>query len=968
MMILIEDWGAQLPSPAPYCSECLGTPARNRDGRHEALSSCRGCGASVHLSCVASSPELRAQLLLPGARWTCQECADCVGCLLECSKCRRSSHLTCLDPPLERRSKEAWTCAECLGPAMARRGRPPKSTEKKPSKQHAEKPEKVHSRSVTKEVSTPRSSTPKDQQQQQQHRSSNKREKASRRVSLAPAASSSSAARAGSDSEGNDGSSSDSPSTPLQPTPTNSSRLVGAGSSTTQQKLEEKMGDKMSKEKQKFFRSSAFYAEHHTKNGKCRTGKKLSQKNMGDDDDDDDSTDDDHHPHSSSSRHPSMHAQHSSSSSCITPTSSSSSGNRPREETRTHLTPETTQDIRDSLKAAGIGQLKNLFDGLSHLFAAPSETRKRATPPNYSLTHRPKNKKLEQERRKELRKEVPFLQRSASPHETPSVSLLKPMKRKKEATTSNRAMATPVPTTAEAELDQVLRATLPPGVTQRDVDAYRKAQEKATAVSINASLGVPPSVEMLLSTVCHPPGSTPPQQRCPAAIEFGTYEIQTWYSSPYPQEYARLPKLFLCEFCLKYTKSKAVLHRHMGKCPWRHPPGTEIYRHNDLSVFEVDGNVNKIYCQNLCLLAKLFLDHKTLYYDVEPFLFYVLTRNDKKGCHLVGYFSKEKHCQQKYNVSCIMTMPQYQRQGYGRFLIHFSYLLSKHEGQPGTPEKPLSDLGRVTYMAYWKSVVLEYLHAKRKNTKELGLHALSRETGICWHDLAATLAMLGFVKRRDEDAKLLLCINWALVNDHAERVAHSKSRIPLDPECLRWTPLVPATTVFKDDDSKEEVDEEAKFDEEIANMPLLPIGPPIIVETQMGVKKKGNRKRGRRSLAERISAAMENKAKEDLLKKLVRKRSREVAMEEEEEEVTPVVEKPRKRPRLDSRSRSTEEKPPSKPKSSRKLSIEVPESPRKRRSSVTKEPAKLPSPAKGGQYISTVISCFSFGPYVCSKL
>lgn len=56
--------------------------------------------------------------------------------------------------------------------------------------------------------------------------------------------------------------------------------------------------------------------------------------------------------------------------------------------------------------------------------------------------------------------------------------------------------------------------------------------------------------------------------------------------------------------------------------------------------YKVDGNVSTIYCQNLCLLAKLFLDHKTLYYDVEPFLFYVLTQNDVKGCHLVGYFSK----------------------------------------------------------------------------------------------------------------------------------------------------------------------------------------------------------------------------------------------------------------------------------------------------------------------------------------
>lgn len=49
---------------------------------------------------------------------------------------------------------------------------------------------------------------------------------------------------------------------------------------------------------------------------------------------------------------------------------------------------------------------------------------------------------------------------------------------------------------------------------------------------------------------------------------------------------------------------------------------------------------SQTYCQNLCLLAKLFLDHKTLYLEVEPFLFYVLTENDKFGCHMIGYFSK----------------------------------------------------------------------------------------------------------------------------------------------------------------------------------------------------------------------------------------------------------------------------------------------------------------------------------------
>ena len=88
-------------------------------------------------------------------------------------------------------------------------------------------------------------------------------------------------------------------------------------------------------------------------------------------------------------------------------------------------------------------------------------------------------------------------------------------------------------------------------------------------------------------------------------------------------------------------------------------------------MFEVDGKKNKIYCQNLCLLAKLFLDHKTLYYDVEPFLFYIMTECDQRGCHMVGYFSKEKNSQEDYNLACILTLPPFQRKGYGKLLISF---------------------------------------------------------------------------------------------------------------------------------------------------------------------------------------------------------------------------------------------------------------------------------------------------------
>lgn len=298
--------------------------------------------------------------------------------------------------------------------------------------------------------------------------------------------------------------------------------------------------------------------------------------------------------------------------------------------------------------------------------------------------------------------------------------------------------------------------------------------------------------------------------RFPSMIEFGKYEIQTWYSSPYPQEYARLSKLYLCEFCLRYMKSKSILERHSKKCGWFHPPANEIYRKDDLSVFEVDGNLSKIYCQNLCLLAKLFLDHKTLYYDVEPFLFYVLTKNDSKGCHLVGYFSKEKLCQQKYNVSCIMIMPQYQRHGFGRFLIDFSYLLSRREGQAGSPEKPLSDLGRLSYLAYWKSVVLEYLSYHRE--KQLSIKGLSRATGMCPHDIATTLQQLAMISKRMD--RFVIIRREKLINSHIEKLKARPRRNEVDPECLRWTPIVVTNGAVSEEEDEDDEEEDGEDDED----------------------------------------------------------------------------------------------------------------------------------------------------------
>ncbi|XP_072407244.1 histone acetyltransferase KAT5 isoform X6 [Chiloscyllium punctatum] len=231
-------------------------------------------------------------------------------------------------------------------------------------------------------------------------------------------------------------------------------------------------------------------------------------------------------------------------------------------------------------------------------------------------------------------------------------------------------------------------------------------------------------------------------------IELGRHRLKPWYFSPYPQELTSLPVLYLCEFCLKYLKSLKCLQRHLTKCNLRHPPGNEIYRKGTISFFEIDGRKNKNYSQNLCLLAKCFLDHKTLYYDTDPFLFYVMTEYDCKGFHIVGYFSKEKESTEDYNVACILTLPPYQRRGYGKLLIEFSYELSKVEGKTGTPEKPLSDLGLLSYRSYWSQTILEILMELKSENGErpqITINEISELTSIKKEDVISTLQYLNLI-------------------------------------------------------------------------------------------------------------------------------------------------------------------------------------------------------------------------------
>lgn len=80
------------------------------------------------------------------------------------------------------------------------------------------------------------------------------------------------------------------------------------------------------------------------------------------------------------------------------------------------------------------------------------------------------------------------------------------------------------------------KPALPPGISQKDADIYKEVREKAAKQLLEITK---PNLASSPTKITPVSSQLLEQERCPAAIEFGKYEIETWYSSPFPQEYAR---------------------------------------------------------------------------------------------------------------------------------------------------------------------------------------------------------------------------------------------------------------------------------------------------------------------------------------------------------------------------------------------------------------------------------------------
>ena len=170
-------------------------------------------------------------------------------------------------------------------------------------------------------------------------------------------------------------------------------------------------------------------------------------------------------------------------------------------------------------------------------------------------------------------------------------------------------------------------------------------------------------------------------------------------------------------------------------------------------------------------------------------------------------------------------------------LIISGYLLSRMEGKVGSPERPLSDLGLISYRSYWKDVLLNYLNnCKEREICIKGCYFvistlllidfkltsdLSMETAINANDIVSTLQALGMLKYWKGKHLILKkqviiiskflslaldvhsiiialfyftlsCHKQDFIDEHMKRKSLKKLDLNqvIDPSCLKWTPHV----------------------------------------------------------------------------------------------------------------------------------------------------------------------------------
>jgi hypothetical protein len=109
--------------------------------------------------------------------------------------------------------------------------------------------------------------------------------------------------------------------------------------------------------------------------------------------------------------------------------------------------------------------------------------------------------------------------------------------------------------------------------------------------------------------------------------------------------------------------------------------------------------------------------------------------------------------------------------------------LSKREGKIGTPERPLSDLGLLSYKSYWNRVLLEALSGK---SGEVSVSELSKKTNIRVEDILIALQSHSSVRFFKDQGYLNISDKGIRALQKSQR--DGEDDLKIIPERLKWNP------------------------------------------------------------------------------------------------------------------------------------------------------------------------------------
>lgn len=166
------------------------------------------------------------------------------------------------------------------------------------------------------------------------------------------------------------------------------------------------------------------------------------------------------------------------------------------------------------------------------------------------------------------------------------------------------------------------------------------------------------------------------------------------------------------------------------------------------------------------------------------------------------------------------------------------YLLTKRENKTGSPEKPLSSLGLLSYRSYWKSVIFHRLlaiHRSDNRKHRVSLDELSQETAMTIDDIVTTLQTNNMIRAipppKSQDSKSKgknhryrsasvpplrheIVVDWKEVEAYCHKIAQ-KGHAVINPAKLKWAPFLlqrglmaslPSESGIKQDDLSDDDD------------------------------------------------------------------------------------------------------------------------------------------------------------------